>query len=127
MTQNSSNTETTTALRLPSIPVGAFQLTPQIAATLKIPYPGGGATIIPQLMIEFINISVIKSTSNLRISDDQFGTGLYDVILTSQLTAGSEVLVAYPNQPIIWQGREDGPERTFALNKLVFYSLILYI
>jgi hypothetical protein len=104
-------------IRSQPIPSGPFQLTPHIAATLKIPYPGGGHTITPHLLIEFINISVIKSPPSALHENLQPGMTSYEVVLTSQLQPGAEVVVAYPNQPVIWQGKEDGPERTSALNK----------
>jgi hypothetical protein len=105
------------SIRSQPIPSGPFQLTPHIAATLKIPYPGGGHTITPHLLIEFINISVIKSPPSPLHENLQPGMTPYEVVLTSQLLPGAEVVVAYPNQPVIWQGKEDGPERTSALNK----------
>lgn len=106
------------AIRHQSLPsAGPFQLTPHIAATLKIPYPGGGQTITPHLLIEFINISVIKSPAYNFHEPLQPGMTAYEVVLTNQLQPGAEVVVAYPNQPVIWQGKEDGPERVSAINK----------
>lgn len=105
------------SLRNQSLPTGPFQLTPHIAATLKIPYPGGGQTITPHLLIEFINISVIKSPASNFHEPLQPGMTAYEVVLTNQLHPGAEVVVAYPNQPVIWQGKEDGPERVSAINK----------
>jgi hypothetical protein len=88
----------------------ATALTPSVAASLKIPYPVG-APIIPNLMIELVNLSIVRTIT--QGSDHSH----FDVVL-SDLSSPKDVIASYPNQRLIWQAsdeRDSGNEREASL------------